>query len=147
MRTVEEIASLGVINRQLAEAARMKLSAAIASGRVIRQPCEVTGETPAQAHHADYAHPLAVIWIRRREHGMVHRLLSTPSGAATPQFGERTQINIKLQDTDLETIDEAVQRRNDAAKAGEPPWTRTSYMLASTLASAEWDKGQVGANG
>lgn len=74
MRTIEEIAALGVINRQLAPAARLHLNRAVTRGAIKRQPCEVTGKTPAEAHHYDYAKPLEVIWLRTKEHGMAHRL-------------------------------------------------------------------------
>ena len=35
----------------------------IKTGRLIRQPCEVCGESNAQAHHANYSRPLDVQWL------------------------------------------------------------------------------------
>ena len=52
--------------------ARRKLRNALKTGALARLPCEVCGE-PAQAHHDDYSHPLAVRWLCARHHMAVHR--------------------------------------------------------------------------
>lgn len=41
---------------------------AIASGRLVRGPCEVCGATRVDAHHDDYSRPLEVRWLCRPHH-------------------------------------------------------------------------------
>ncbi|MCP1173764.1 hypothetical protein [Ralstonia chuxiongensis] len=51
--------------------ARRLVRTAIETGRMTRQPCEVCGTKPAQAHHDDYSKPLDVRWLcptHHREH-------------------------------------------------------------------------------
>lgn len=43
--------------------ARWKVSNAVTSGRLVRQPCEVCGAHRSQAHHPDYSRPLDVKWL------------------------------------------------------------------------------------
>ncbi len=59
MRSVTEIAALGVINRQFAPKARSLFTRALKKGTLTRGLCEVTGKEPAEGHHPDYARPLA----------------------------------------------------------------------------------------
>jgi ribosomal protein S27AE len=51
--------------------ARWKVGRAVASGRLVRQPCRC-GSTRTQAHHNDYSKPLEVEWLcapcHRTEH-------------------------------------------------------------------------------
>jgi hypothetical protein len=56
-------------------AARNAVNAALKRGDLIKPPaCEECGELkPVAGHHDDYAQPLAVRWLCRRCHGMVHR--------------------------------------------------------------------------
>lgn len=65
-----------------------KVQAAVKSGRLVKQPCEVCGELPAWtgepskpgayatvvAHHDDYSKPLDVRWLCRWHHAEHHRL-------------------------------------------------------------------------
>ena len=48
---------------------------AIRRGELVRQPCEVCGSEPADAHHADYSEPLVVRWFCRRHHQQHHAAL------------------------------------------------------------------------
>ncbi len=57
--------------------ARYTLHNAIATGKIIRQPCEVCGKKESQGHHEDYSKPLEVKWLCRRHHADVH-LKPTP---------------------------------------------------------------------
>jgi len=41
---------------------------AIKSGLLVRQPCEVCGHSPVEAHHGDYSKPLDVRWLCRTHH-------------------------------------------------------------------------------
>jgi len=41
-----------------------------------RQPCEVCGARPAEAHHDDYSRPLEVRWLCKRHHAEHHRIVS-----------------------------------------------------------------------
>ena len=45
---------------------------AIRSGELVRQPCEVCGESKVDAHHDDYSQPLAVRWLCRKHHAEHH---------------------------------------------------------------------------
>lgn len=51
--------------------ARWQVRRAIASGKLVRQPCEVCKAEPAHGHHDDYSKPLDVRWLcpaHHREH-------------------------------------------------------------------------------
>lgn len=52
-------------------AAHQAVQRALASGRLVRQPCERCGAVPAHAHHDDHSKPLDVRWLcppHHREH-------------------------------------------------------------------------------
>jgi ribosomal protein S27AE len=53
--------------------ARETAVAAINAGRLSRQPCETCGAPETEAHHDDYSQPLAVRWLCKKCHGLVHR--------------------------------------------------------------------------
>lgn len=53
--------------------ARLKVQKAIQDGKLIREPCEICGESPAHGHHDDYGKPLAVRWLCRSHHREWHR--------------------------------------------------------------------------
>lgn len=46
---------------------------AIRDGKLARQPCEICGVEPAQAHHDDYNYPLEVRWLCQTCHARWHR--------------------------------------------------------------------------
>jgi DNA-binding CsgD family transcriptional regulator len=52
--------------------AHNKVQYAIETGKLERQPCEVCGEEPADAHHDDYSKPLQVRWLCRKHHMEEH---------------------------------------------------------------------------
>lgn len=52
--------------------ARRLASKAIASGKLVRQPCEVCGAPEVEAHHDDYSKPLAVRWLCPEHHRAHH---------------------------------------------------------------------------
>jgi hypothetical protein len=45
---------------------------AVRQGTLVPQPCEVCGRGRADAHHDDYAAPLAVRWLCRSHHRQHH---------------------------------------------------------------------------
>lgn len=53
--------------------AHKKTEWAIASGKLVRQPCEKCGATKVDAHHDDYSRPLDVRWLCRSHHLEHHR--------------------------------------------------------------------------
>lgn len=53
---------------RLKRAARRKVATEIEAGRLVRGSCEDCGAMRADAHHDDYARPLAVRWLCRRCH-------------------------------------------------------------------------------
>jgi hypothetical protein len=56
----------------LARWAHVAFASALKRGLVQREPCEVCGAEPADAHHSDYSRPLAVTYLCRRHHKAVH---------------------------------------------------------------------------
>jgi len=48
--------------------ARSRVSDAVRSGKLTKQPCEVCGSARVQAHHDDYSKPLEVRWLCRTHH-------------------------------------------------------------------------------
>lgn len=59
--------------------ARAKVNNAIASKRLIKQPCEVCQSFDVHAHHDDYTKPLEVRWLCRTHHEEWHKH-NTPIG-------------------------------------------------------------------
>jgi hypothetical protein len=55
--------------------ARITLQNAVARGKVTRQPCEQCGDVRTDAHHPDYTKPLEVVWLCRKHHMAVHRMV------------------------------------------------------------------------
>lgn len=53
--------------------ARRMVRDAIASGELAKQPCEVCGSEPTEAHHDDYNYPLKVRWLCSACHAEWHR--------------------------------------------------------------------------
>jgi hypothetical protein len=56
--------------------ARWTTRRAIAVGKLVRQPCEVCGETRVDAHHDDYSKPFDVRWLCRLHHRQHHLQLT-----------------------------------------------------------------------
>lgn len=48
---------------------------AIKSGKIIRKPCVVCGETKTHGHHKDYEKPLKVMWLCALHHRAIHNPL------------------------------------------------------------------------
>src|SRR5262245_46994476 len=53
--------------------ARVLVAQAVKRGTLVRQPCACCGEPLAEAHHDDYAQPLAVRWLCHACHLQAHR--------------------------------------------------------------------------
>ncbi len=49
-----------------------KVSAAVKSGKLVRQPCVECGELKVDGHHDDYDKPLEVVWLCRPHHMRLH---------------------------------------------------------------------------
>lgn len=54
-------------------AARIAVSTAIASGRLVKQPCEVCGAKKVHGHHEDYSKQLEVNWLCCKHHAIADR--------------------------------------------------------------------------
>lgn len=52
--------------------AHLAVQRALASGDLVKQPCEVCGADQVDAHHDDYSAPLAVRWLCRQHHTRLH---------------------------------------------------------------------------
>ena len=46
---------------------------AVMSGKIKKQPCEICGAEPTEAHHDDYNKPLDVRWLCKKHHMEWHR--------------------------------------------------------------------------
>lgn len=66
------------------------VSSALRQKRLKKLPCQICGNTRAEAHHPDYSRPLEVVWLCRVHHCAVHhgeidvsslpeRVIGTPS--------------------------------------------------------------------
>jgi ribosomal protein S27AE len=53
-------------------AARIAAGGAIATGRLVKQPCEKCGAERVHAHHDDYSKPLDVRWLCPKHHAEEH---------------------------------------------------------------------------
>jgi len=60
--------------------ARLDVMHALRAGRLQRQPCQVCGAEPAQAHHDDYADALRVRWLCKKHHDALHAARDKPPG-------------------------------------------------------------------
>lgn len=68
--------------RRLKHMARMSLRKAVARGKIAREPCEICGSLPVEAHHDDYSQPLSVRWLCPTHHREHHASERAPSRAA-----------------------------------------------------------------
>ena len=54
--------------------AQAKVYRALASGKLVKQPCFLCGDV-AEAHHPDYSRPLDVVWLCAPHHRQAHLLI------------------------------------------------------------------------
>lgn len=62
--------------------ARTKVSNAVRSRRLVKEPCEVCGSLEVQAHHDDYSKPLDVRWLCDPHHREWHKHNEAKEAAA-----------------------------------------------------------------
>lgn len=55
---------------------------ALASGKLVRQPCFICGERRVEGHHPDYDQPLSVVWLCLAHHRETHVLALSLKEAA-----------------------------------------------------------------
>jgi len=67
------------------KSARYKVYCAVKAGELIRQPCEVCGDSKSEGHHKDYTKPLEVEWLCRKH----HKLADIRDGHNGGDFGNR----------------------------------------------------------
>lgn len=53
-------------------AAHSLVRRAVNDGRLVKQPCNVCGNTNVEAHHDDYSQPLSVRWLCKKHHEQQH---------------------------------------------------------------------------
>lgn len=63
--------------------ARRKVANALASGKLVSQPCCVCGVEKSYAHHVDYAKALDVFWLCKDHHSRLHAMERNLAGADT----------------------------------------------------------------
>ena len=61
------------INNSDKKAAHTITGNAIRDGRLIKNNCEICGESKVDAHHDDYTKPLEVRWLCRKHHAEHHK--------------------------------------------------------------------------
>ena len=128
MRSVAEVAALGVKNRHLAQETRNLFTKALERGALTRLPCEITGEVPAEGHPFDSALPLDVIWLRKKEHRQVHadvvRLgLNDPATLEDPtSAANQLEWNLRrlMAVAKIKTAQELAELAVRLGEAGEP---------------------------
>lgn len=59
-------------NNVIKRSAHIIVGNAIRDGRLVKQPCEICGETKVEAHHPDYEKPLEVNWLCSKHHAEHH---------------------------------------------------------------------------
>lgn len=64
---------------------------AIRTGRLVPHPCEACGDPKAEAHHDDYAKPLAVRWLCRTHHLRAHGVAAVDPAAVVAAHGGGTK--------------------------------------------------------
>lgn len=52
--------------------AHVKVGNALRNGKLVKQPCEVCGESVVHGHHCDYDRPLEVMWLCAEHHAQWH---------------------------------------------------------------------------
>ncbi len=73
--------------------ARFLVWKALQSSKLVRQPCEVCGNSATQAHHDDYSKPLEVRWLcdyHHKEHHKMKRGLKRCQSKLKPQLSPRS---------------------------------------------------------
>lgn len=106
------------------ELARRQVTAAIRSGRLVRQPCEICGERRSEAHHEDYSRSLDVRWLCRKHHNQRHAELRE---AQPKQPSEARNLTFR---TDKALVDELREsaRRNGRSFVGEARFAIREYL-------------------
>lgn len=66
---------------------------AVRGGRLLRRPCEVCGESVAQAHHDDYSKPLDVRWLCAQHHADIHQRWHRPYIVDVTHKVDRSQFD------------------------------------------------------
>lgn len=85
--------------------AHAAVTRALLTGELVRPGvCELCGEPPVgkskiEAHHADYAKPLVVLWVCRKCHRR------QPAAANRREDLDRTQVNLRLPEELIDLID------------------------------------------
>jgi DNA-binding transcriptional regulator YiaG len=73
------------------EGARRLVTIALRNGWVERQPCEICGDIPTDAHHDDYAEPLTVRWLCEAHHQDQHRFKTRVRSPLGDAFSDRVR--------------------------------------------------------
>jgi hypothetical protein len=103
--------------------ARSRIAMAIANGTLVRQPCEVCGKSPGEAHHDDYEKPMDVRWLCRKHHMSLHggrrRKTARPIVTSLITFKLPPEEKAKLED---------VAKRNERTVSAELRLIVRSYL-------------------
>lgn len=68
------------------ERAHGTVAKAVASGKLVPNPCEICGDTSVQAHHDDYSRPTDVRWLCFRHHREVHGQKVVATNLKSPTY-------------------------------------------------------------
>ena len=99
------------------ESAHRRTYAAILSGELIRESCQICGNKKVEAHHPDYSRPLDVIWLCSKCHHKWHKevkMNEEKKKSLMELFAEQRQIAEQLETAEnpaelMESLDKAVQ--------------------------------------
>lgn len=128
--------------------AHQAVQRALASGKLLRQPCEQCGAPKTHAHHADYSKPLEVQWLCPLCHKAVHRKTHCIHGHAL------TDDNIRINSNGLRTCRTCYieqtrkgyqRKREQLLQMQNTRGTRLITFNGQTMSLNAWAK-QIGIN-
>lgn len=114
---------------------RKALNYAVATGKIIPQPCERCGAPKAQGHHADYSKPLDVRWLcakcHSQHHNQKHPLVKACAVCGelfTPQATKRERAKTCSPKCRAASISMSLK-----ASPVIPPWAKLNKTIADRI--------------
>lgn len=68
---------------------------AVKKGTLVRQPCWC-GDIKSEGHHGDYSKPLEVVWLCRKHHAELHRLINADKGSRAVSYLIKPRVTCSL---------------------------------------------------
>ena len=111
-----------------------RLTAAIAKGRIKRQPCCVCGDPKSEGHHEDYTKPLDVIWLCAKHHSEAHMEHDAPVKHIKGVLKYRTAVFLSMLPTSPAYIGKSLGLHRTTVD-------REINPLEGTLVESKWNSG------